>query len=67
MIAVLPTLVPAALGTLWYLGGLLPNDVDPGREFFAVPIYLVMWVVGMSVVAWLGGWVVRFTGSSAAA
>ena len=54
-IALLPTLVPVAIGVLWYLyGALLPSDSDPGREYIAAPIYLVLWVVGTTVVAWIG-------------
>jgi hypothetical protein len=53
---------------LWYIGGaIIPNDSDPGREYFAVPIYLVMWVVAMSVVALIGCLVVRSSGSTAQA
>lgn len=67
-IAIWPTLVPAAFGALWYIGGaIIPNDVDPGREYFALPIYLVIGVVVMSVVALIGCIVVRSSGSSAAA
>jgi predicted tellurium resistance membrane protein TerC len=67
-IAIWPTLVPAAFAALWYIGGaIIPNDSDPGREYFAVPIYLVMWVVAMSVVALIGCLVVRSSGSTAQA
>ncbi len=58
-IAISPTLVPAAFGVVRYLGAMLPNDVDPGREFFAVPMYLVMWVVAISIIALIGCLVVR--------
>lgn len=64
-IAIWPTLVPAAFAALWYIGGaIIPNDSDPGREYFALPIYLVMWVVVMSVVALIGCLVVRSSGST---
>lgn len=67
-IAIWPTLIPAAFGALWYVAGvIIPNSTDPGREFFAVPIYLVMWVVAMSVIALIGCLVVRSSGSSVAA
>jgi len=67
-IAIWPTLLPAAFGALWYIAGaIIPNSTDPGREFFAVPLYLVMWVVAMSIVALIGCLVVRSSGSSAAA
>jgi len=64
-IAIWPTLVPAAFAALWYIGGaIIPNASDPGREYFALPIYLVMWVVVMSVVALIGCLVVRSSGST---
>ena len=64
-IAIWPTLVPAAFAALWYLGGaIIPTASDPGREYFALPIYLVMWVVVMSVVALIGCLVVRSSGST---
>ncbi len=65
-IAIWPTLVPAAFGALWYIGGvIIPNDSDPGREYFAVPIYLIMWVVAISIIALIGCLVVRSSDSSA--
>ncbi len=67
LIAISPTLVPAAFGVVWYLGALLPNDVDPGREYFAGPLYLAMWVVAMSIIALIGCLVARSSGSSAPA
>lgn len=68
LIAILPTLAPAAFGFLWYLGGVITSsDYDGGREFFAVPIYLVMWVIAMSIVALVGCLVVRSSSSSAPA
>ena len=64
-IAIWPTVVPAAFAALWYIGGaIIPNASDPGREYFALPIYLVMWVVVMSVVALIGCLVVRSSGST---
>ncbi|SVB07167.1 uncharacterized protein METZ01_LOCUS160021 [marine metagenome] len=64
-IAIWPTVVPAAFAALWYIGGaIIPNASDPGREYFALPIYLVMWVVVMSVVALIGCLVVRSSGSA---
>ncbi len=65
-IAISPTLVPAAFAALWYIGGaIIPNDSDPGREYFAIPIYLVMGVVAMSVVALIGCLMTRSSGSAA--
>jgi hypothetical protein len=67
-IALWPTLVPAAFGALWYIGGvIISNDSDAGREYFAVPLYLVMLVVVMSIIALIGCLVVRSSGSSAPA
>ena len=67
-IAIWPTLVPAAFGALWYIAGaVIPNNSDPGREYFAVPIYLVMWVVAMSIVSLIGCLITRSSGSSASA
>ena len=40
-IALLPTLVPAGFGLLWYVGGLLLLGSDAGREYFAGPFYLL--------------------------
>ena len=66
LIAILPSIVPAIFGVLWYVGGIITgNDFDGGREWFTVPIYLVMWVIAMSVIALIGCLIVR--GSSASA
>lgn len=68
MIAILPTLVPAVFGILWYIGGVITsNSFDAGREYFAVPLYLVMWVIAISIVALIGCLVVRSSDSSAPA
>ena len=67
-VAISPTLVPAAYGALQYIGGvIIPNNTDPGLEYFAVPIYLFMWVGAMSIIALIGCLVVRSSGSSATA
>jgi len=59
-IALWPTLVPAVIGSVWYLSGaLVPSESDPGREYIAAPIYLVLWVIGMGLVAWIGGIIAR--------
>ncbi|MEE8236006.1 MAG: hypothetical protein V3R53_04365 [Gammaproteobacteria bacterium] len=64
-IAIWPTLVPATFGALWYVAGVvIPNDSDPGREYFAVPLYLLMWVVGVAVVALIGCLMTRSSGSA---
>ena len=68
LIAILPSLVPAAFGALWYIGGVInSNDFDAGREYFALPIYLVMSVVALSIVALIGCLIVRSSDSSAPA
>jgi hypothetical protein len=54
-IALWPTIIPAAFGTLWYLGrAVVPNAVAPGAEFLAGPQYLLIGVVVLGVVAWIG-------------
>ena len=59
-IALWPTLIPAALGAIWYLfRAVVPAEVAPGAEYIAAPQYLLMGVVLLSVVAWLGCLVAR--------
>jgi hypothetical protein len=56
MIAITPTLIPAAIGIVWYLSrAIFPAEVAPGAEYIAAPQYLLIWVVGISVLAWIGG------------
>ena len=50
-IALLPTLVPAVFGLLWYGAGVLMPATDSGREYFAGPFYLLAWAVGTALVA----------------
>jgi hypothetical protein len=65
MIALWPTLIPAALGVVWYLWrAVLPEEVAPGREYLAAPQYLLMGVIVLSIVAWIGCRVAR-SGSNA--
>jgi hypothetical protein len=65
LIALSPTLVPAAFGVLWYLLGLINMGAgDSGREYFAGPLYLVAWVIAASLIATI---VYKVTPSSAAA
>jgi len=50
-IAVLPTLVPVTIGTVWYLWrGISPATVAPGAEYIGAPQYLM---VALIVVAFL--------------
>jgi hypothetical protein len=54
-IALWPTIIPAAFGTLWYLGrAVVPDAVAPGAEFLAGPQYLLIGVVVLGLVAWIG-------------
>ena len=65
MIALWPTLVPAAIGTTWYLWrAILPEEVAPGREHLAAPQYLLLGVLVLSLVAWIGCRVARAGRSS---
>lgn len=53
-IALWPTLVPAAIGIVWYLwDALLPADLDPGRVHIAGPQYLLMIAILMGAVSWI--------------
>lgn len=59
-IALWPTLIPAALGAIWYLfRAVVPAEVAPGAEYIAAPQYLLMGVILLSVVAWVGCLVAR--------
>ncbi len=59
-IALWPTLIPAALGAIWYLfRAVVPAEVAPGAEYIAAPQYLLMGVILLSVVAWLGCLIAR--------
>ena len=59
-VAVWPTLIPAALGSVWYLfRAVVPAAVAPGAEYIAAPQYLLMGVILLSVVAWLGCLIAR--------
>ena len=59
-IALWPTLIPAALGAIWYLfRAVMPAEVAPGAEYIAGPQYLLMAVILLSVVAWIGCLIAR--------
>ena len=59
-VAVWPTLIPAVLGSVWYLfRAVVPSPVAPGAEYIAAPQYLLMGVILLSVVAWLGCLIAR--------
>ena len=58
-VAAAPTLVPAGVGTLWYLGrALFPAKVAPGAEYIGAPQYLILAVFGLTVLVLL----LRLTG-----
>lgn len=54
-IAIWPTLILAAIGIVWYLwGAFLPAEADPGREYLAVPQYLLVLAFVVGLIAWIG-------------
>ncbi|MDJ0926125.1 MAG: hypothetical protein QNJ73_00630 [Gammaproteobacteria bacterium] len=60
LIALWPTLIPAATGVVWYLWrAVLPEAVAPGREYLAIPQYMLLAVLGLGCVAWIGCRVAR--------
>jgi hypothetical protein len=51
-IALWPTLIPAGIASIWYLyGALISSAPDAGREYMALPFYLIIWVIVTGVVA----------------
>ena len=65
-IALWPTLIPALMGTVWYLWrAILPEEVAPGREYIAAPQYLLLGVIVLTFVAWIGCRVARASQSNA--
>jgi hypothetical protein len=65
-IALWPSVVPAVFGAAWYLWrAVSPEQVAPGREYIAGPQYLLLMAIGLWIVAWIAGRVVRM-GKSAA-
>lgn len=48
-IAILPTLVPVVVGSLWYLWrGMMPASVAPGAEYIGAPQYLLVGVLAVT-------------------
>ena len=46
-IAILPTLIPAVVGSIWYLWyAFFPADVAAGAEYLGAPQYLLIGMVG---------------------
>jgi len=59
-IALWPSLLPAAVGAVWYLWrAVLPEELAPGREFLAVPQYMLIAVVVLGLVAAAGCGIAR--------
>jgi len=55
LLAVSPTVLPAVIGSLWYLGrAIVPAAVAPGAEYIAAPQYLLMGVLLLIVIALVG-------------
>jgi peptidoglycan/LPS O-acetylase OafA/YrhL len=51
-IALWPSLIPAALAAIWYLyAALISSSTDVGREYMALPFYLIGWGVIIGVIA----------------
>lgn len=51
-ISLWPTLIPAVLAAIWLLyGALLSSSPDVGREYMALPFYLIGWTVGIGIIA----------------
>lgn len=62
LIAVSPTLIPAIFGAIWYLfSALLSADPGAGREYIAAPIYMLIGVFVIGIIAWVSGTVTRST------
>ncbi len=59
-IALWPSVIPAAFGSLWYLfRAVSPEEVAPGRETLAGPQMLLMAVFALWIIAWITGRIVR--------
>jgi len=59
-IALWPTMIPAAIGVIWYLwDALFPAELDPGRVYIAGPIYLVIWASIAGIASWVACVVAR--------
>ncbi|MBM4195604.1 MAG: hypothetical protein FJ197_00705 [Gammaproteobacteria bacterium] len=63
-IALAPSVVPAAVGSLWYLfRAVSPEEVGPGAWTLAGPQLLILSVFALWILAWIGGRVYRATKS----
>jgi hypothetical protein len=58
-IAILPILVPVAIGSVWYIWrGIFPAQVAPGHEYIGAPQYLMVAMIAVAFLVLL----VRVTG-----
>jgi hypothetical protein len=65
-IALWPSVVPAVVGSLWYLWrAVSPEEIAPGREYIAGPQYLLLMVFGLWILAWIAGRIVRLRSAAA--
>lgn len=59
-IALWPSVIPAVVGAAWYLWrAVSPEEVAPGREYLAGPQYLLIMAIGLWILAWIAGRLVR--------
>jgi len=59
-IALWPSVIPAVFGAAWYLfRAVVPEQVAPGREYIAGPQYLLILAIGLWIIAWVVGRIVR--------
>lgn len=67
-IALWPSVIPAVFGAAWYLfRAVSPEEVAPGREYLAGPQYLLILAIGLWIVAWVAGRIVRSRSSGPSA
>lgn len=66
-LALVPSLVPAVVGSAWYLyRSLAPARVAPGSEILAGPQYLLILTAGLWILTWIAGRVGRSLAKSRA-
>ena len=59
-IALWPTLIPAAIGVVWYIwDASIPAELDPNRVYIAGPLYFLGWAFIAGIASWLVSIVVR--------
>ncbi len=65
-IALWPSLLPAVIGAGWYLWrAVQPEAVAPGREYLAVPQYMLLAAIMLGIIAWIGCRIARARQSAA--